>query len=67
MITKHIEIEGEEYRVCKDGDLEKVVTYFGKSSDTKPVDGVNNADRFYEMDGGKVYMFDEDALTWVEQ
>lgn len=44
----------------------------GKSTDTKPtstIDGVKikNGSTFYEMDTQKVYMFDADASTWIEQ
>lgn len=42
--------------------------YFGLSSDTKPVNkDVNNSDVFYEMNTGKVFMFDEDNQVWLEQ
>lgn len=67
MITKIIEIEGEDYRVLEGGNVEKVITYYGKSTDSKPVEGAKNADRFYEMDGAKVYLFDEDTRAWIEQ
>lgn len=43
-------------------------TYFGLSSDTKPVNkNVRNSDVFYEMNTGNVYMFDEDNQTWIKQ
>jgi hypothetical protein len=41
--------------------------FYGKSADEKPIYGTKNADLFYEMDSGKVFMFDADTMTWVEQ
>ena len=41
--------------------------YFGKSSDTKPVENVPNASVFYEIDTGDVYMFDDETKTWLKQ
>lgn len=67
MITKVIKIDGSDFRICPDGDVCKVATYYGKSTDTKPVDGVLNADVFYEMDTQAVYLFDEDAGEWLQQ
>lgn len=67
MVTKVITIEGESYVVMPDGDLCKRVEHYGKSTDTKPVDGVNNADIFYEMDTQKVFLFDAENKKWLEQ
>ena len=67
MITNIIQIEGTEYSIMPDGDLRKVVTGMGLSTDVKPVSGYRNADRFYEMDTKKVYIFDEANNTWLEQ
>lgn len=67
MITKVITIEGEDYIVLPDGDLTKRVEYYGTSTDTKPVDGVNNADMFYEMDTKKLFLFDAENKKWLEQ
>ena len=67
MITKAIQIEGTDYAILTNGDLRKVVTCYGKSTDEKPTEGMRNSDRFYEMDTQKVYMFDEDSNTWLEQ
>lgn len=39
---------------------------YGSSVDTKPLN-VLNASTFYEYDTGKLYMFDGDTDTWVEQ
>lgn len=41
-------------------------TYVGLSTDPKPTDS-KNADAFLEMDTGKVFLFDEDNATWIEQ
>jgi hypothetical protein len=41
-------------------------TYVGLSTDTKPTDA-KNADAFLEMNTGKVFLFDEDNATWIEQ
>ena len=41
--------------------------FYGKSTDEKPIAGVENADIFYEMDTFKVFMFDGGAMTWLEQ
>lgn len=67
MITLVMEIEGESYVVLPGGDLCKRAEYYGKSTDTKPVNGVNNSDIFYEMDTKKVFLFDKDASVWLEQ
>lgn len=37
----------------------------GLSTDEKPL-GVPNGSTFFEMDSGKVYMFDEESKTWLE-
>ena len=67
MITKVIQIDGSNFRICPDGDVCKVTTCYGKSADIKPVDGMLNADVFYEMDTKKTYLFDEETKTWLEQ
>lgn len=67
MITRIKIIRGEDYVVRDNGDLRRRGEFYGKSSDTKPVNGVNNADLFYEMDTKKVFLFDEDGKTWIEQ
>ena len=64
MITKFIEIAGNTVNAKT---LEKQATYFGKSTDKKPTEQVNNADMFYEIDTKKVFLFDEDGKTWIEQ
>lgn len=41
--------------------------YYWLSTDTKPSSGVENADIGYEMDTGKVFLYDEAHKTWIEQ
>lgn len=41
--------------------------YNGLSTDEKPTEDVKNADIFYEMDTQKVWLFDEENQTWIEQ
>ena len=40
--------------------------YRGLSTDEKPVAQVSNGSTFFEMDTGKVYMFNYDGQSWVE-
>lgn len=40
--------------------------YFCLSTDTKPVEGVENADGLTEMDTGKAFYFDFDNKVWHE-
>ncbi len=40
--------------------------YYGMSTDTKPINALN-ASRFYEIDTGNVYMFDEEGKQWFKQ
>ena len=40
---------------------------FGLSTDEKPTEGVTNASTFYEMDTGKIYLFDAENKVWIEQ
>lgn len=44
--------------------------YRGKSTDTKPVEGVDglnipNGSSFFEFDTGDVYFWDDDFKTWI--
>lgn len=48
----------DEYRTCKEGR--------GLSTDQKPMDW-DNGSIFYEMDTGKVFMFNEEDGVWEEQ
>lgn len=41
-------------------------TYFGLSTDQKPTDAENSA-VFYEMNTGKLFMFNKATGQWVEQ
>lgn len=41
--------------------------YYGKSTDEKPTEDVQNGSTFYEIDTQKVFMFDEETATWIEQ
>lgn len=40
--------------------------YYGLSTDTKPMDGVDNGALFVEMDTGKVYLYDAEGAEWLE-
>ena len=64
-ITKVITTKDGEVAVSADGYVRAVATFYGLSSDAKPIDGVDNADRFMEMDTGDVYLFDEQNKTWL--
>lgn len=39
--------------------------YVGLSTDSKPTD-VGNGSTFFEMNTGKVYMYNADGKAWVE-
>lgn len=50
----------------------KIMELYGLSTDTKPTEtfkgaAIPNASIFYEMNTGKVYMYDEENATWYEQ
>lgn len=50
----------------------KNAEFYGKSGDIKPVNigdvvSIPNASTFYEMDTKKIFLFDEDTNTWLEQ
>ena len=66
-VSKIITIDGTQYTVL-DHDIKSLhPEYYGLSTDTKPTTGVENASVFYEMDTQKVFMFDEDSASWLEQ
>lgn len=67
MITKIIEMNGSKVGIFPDGSVHKTVEFYGLSTDTKPTEGVRNADVFYEMDTMDVYLFDADSQTWLPQ
>ena len=66
MITRFVEIEGDDYGYTGT-KMSKRSEYYGKSTDTKPTNGVLNADIFYEMDTKKIFLFDADDSAWLEQ
>lgn len=49
-------------------------TYYGHwvhdvrclSTDEKPTEGINNGSTCFEMDTGKMYMFDKENQEWLE-
>lgn len=41
--------------------------YCGLSTDDKTSIKANNADRFYEIDTSKKYIYDKASASWVEQ
>ena len=45
---------------------EKTYEYRGLSTDVKPMEKAGNGSVFIEMDTGKVYIFDEENLIWIE-
>lgn len=53
----------------------KTNTYWGLSSDTKPITAtlregerpILNGSIFYEMNTGFVYMYDEENTRWIKQ
>lgn len=42
-------------------------TYFGLSTDEKPVEGVPNGSRFKEIDTKHLWLFDAANATWHDQ
>lgn len=66
MITRFVEIDGDDYGYTGTKTAQRS-EYFGKSTDTKPTKGVMNADIFYEMDTGNVFLFDADNSEWLAQ
>jgi len=51
---------------------EQTLSITGKSTDTKPTVSYNgltikNGSTFYEMNTGDIYMYDEEAKTWLLQ
>ena len=41
-------------------------TYFGKSTDEKPIENVGNGSQFIEQDTSKIFLFDEENKKWLE-
>lgn len=68
MVTPVINIDGDDYLVRPDKTRIRQETYWGKSTDVKPIDDkVHNADLFFEFDTGKVYVYDEEDKIWLLQ
>lgn len=67
MITRIVRINGDNFISHPGGECCRHAEYYGKSTDTKPVEGVKNAEIFYEMDTKKIFMFDEENAVWLEQ
>ena len=65
MITKIIAAKGGEFAVEAAGRIRAVETYYGLKADVKPLEGINNADRYFEMDTGNLYLFDEAGRQWL--
>ncbi len=65
MVTKIIKVKGGEFEVGADGLLRPVETHYGLSADTKPIEGVRNAEQFLEMDKGKMFLFDGEGKQWL--
>ena len=65
MVTKIITVKGGEFAVEENGRIRPVETHYGLSSDTKPTEGVKNADRYFEMDAKKLSLFDEAGKRWL--
>lgn len=67
MITRAVKAAGNDFCITADGESRRRAEYYGKSYDVKPTEGVYNADIFYEMDTGAVFLYDEDDGVWIEQ
>lgn len=52
--------------VKEDGTVLNIANLFGTSSDSKPTTGYANGSTFVEVNTGKLFLFNEDAQTWVE-
>lgn len=46
---------------------ERLAEYYGLSTDDKSTIQANNADKFYEIDTGKNYRYNESSHEWIEQ
>lgn len=46
---------------------ERYAEYYGLSTDDKDTVQANNADKFYEIDTGKIYRYNESSHEWIEQ
>ena len=50
----------------ENGAVKIIATLYGNSTDTKPTENFANGSSFVEVDTGKLYLFDEEASSWVE-
>ena len=48
-------------------DAPRYAEYCGLSTDNKNTISANNADKFYEIDTSKTYIYDEQTDSWIEQ
>ena len=60
-------MKGELNMVTKEYVDGLPMVFYGKSTDRKPTEETKNGAVFYEMDTKKMYMFDGDTSTWLEQ
>lgn len=67
MITEISHANGATVSIYPDDSFRSRREYYGLSTDTKPAEGVKNADIFYEMDTQAVYLYDEDGGQWLQQ
>lgn len=64
MVTKVVDIGGNQTVVDENGiAVRKVATYYGLSTDAKPV--AQDADVFVEKDTMKAFIYDEDGGDWL--
>lgn len=67
MVSEIVHTNGCQKSVHEDGTITNRSEYYWKSTDEKPVEGVENADIGYEIDTKKVYLFDGSDKIWIEQ
>lgn len=67
MVTELFTVDGEIWARCADGTIRKRRKFYLNSTDEKPTDGVKDVDSCYEKDTGKLFLYDEDTGTWMEQ
>jgi hypothetical protein len=67
MVTEVIKSKDGHVCIHGNGMKSKNSEYYCLSTDTKPKEGVENADILYEMDTQAVFMFDYDSKNWIEQ
>ena len=63
MITKIVDHDCIGYA---QSGARRIVEFRGKSTDIKP-DNCANGSIFYEMDTKKLFMWDAESNTWIEQ